>query len=211
MRKYFFLFIFGLSTVQLWAQQSFYEKLGEAYCSELTKCELDSLSGMEIQNELFRIGANLQKSYKDSIDQIVSNLQSENDSLDKAAATRVFSLNLIFYMIDHCPAYLVFTRKSLPPCPADNKTLQYVAVKINQYSGSQNPYSYEKADSAMRDIMFQAITDIPDELEKDYEGGMSNPQLINDLQIYLMYKCDAYFRNYLKVQSRKLFGLKDEN
>ncbi len=187
------------------AQQKSYDFLAKQYCKELEKINFIDKSPKEINFTFFDAGKHIRKEYHDTIAKIDSLIKATNDTLSRAEINYIFSKQYLVTMINNCDCYLKVNRLLIDSCPADNKSLQYITLKINSYFILHPNLPAQEVLSKSLDITGEVLTEIKDQIEVDYNEGLSNPNLVTDIRLYLLHKSDAYFKAWLINQSQHLF------
>ena len=188
----------------LFGQQESYDFLAEQYCKELQKIDFSHKTASEINFAFFDAGALIRNQYRDTIAHIDSTIKANNDTLNSHEVDDIFSNQYLVTMIYNCRYYLEVSRLLIDSCPADNKSLQYIAIKINNYFKAHPNLSAQEVQSKSLEIIGEALTEIKDQVALDYTDGLNNPKLITDIRLYLLHKSDVYFKAWLINQSQHL-------
>jgi hypothetical protein len=205
MKKLLFIVFIIMNSGFLFGQQHSYDFLAEQYCKELKKTDFSNKTASEINFTFFDAGALIRKEYADTIARIDSIIKATNDTLSPFEVDHLFSNQYLITMINNCRYYLNVNRLLLDSCPADNKSLQYIAIKINSYFMINPNLSAQQIQSKSLEIIGEALTEIKEQVALDYTDGLNNPMLITDIRLYLLHKSDAYMRAWLLNQSQHLF------
>lgn len=202
------LFILYSFAQNVLAQQKSYDFLAEEYCNEIEKSNLKNKTPKEINYIFFNAGEKIRQQYSDTIKNITQSIKEKDDSLSPAEIDYYFSNRYLVTMINNCKYYLRINRLLIDSCPSENKSLQYIALKVNAYFMLHPNLPAQEVQSKSLDVIGNALTEIKDQIEVDYVGGLENPDLVTDIRLYLLHKSDTYLKSWLINQSQHLFTQK---
>jgi hypothetical protein len=196
------IFFFYLGFNLFAQQQDVYAPMINDYCREAQKKEIAKSPKNEIILRNLEVSAKIRKKYTDTIERIITEIMTENDSIDRSGAEIIFSKRFLYELIYNCDYYLEITRAAIDSCPPETPSLQYVAVKVNAYLARHPEFT---AKEAVDSSMVQALTychEIPQEIKRDYgaDAILIEPMV---LFIYLLHKNDDYLRLWLYDESTK--------
>ena len=131
MKRFILIITLLISTSTIDAQQHSYDFLAKQYCLELRQYDLNKVDSSEVTSVIMQTGIKVRSNYSDTIESILTKIRDKNDTLNQMEAFFEFSRNYLRSLISNCNYYIEVNRKMINSCPNDNKTLQYVAIKIN--------------------------------------------------------------------------------
>jgi len=201
------LLILGFSS---FAQQYSYDFLADKYCTELEKSDFTNKTPEEINYTFFNAGNEIRKTYADTISKIGALIRHNNDTITDSQIAYQFTNQYLITMINNCKYYLAVNRLLIDSCPAENKSLQYIGLKVNQYFALNPQLNADEIQKQSLKIIGDALMDIHDQIEADYSEGLSNPQLITDIRVYLLHKSDTYLKAWLINQSKHLYKAQNQ-
>ena len=184
------------------AQQHSYDFLVNTYCKAAQTIDLEKLDKQQIFAQNTKIGNEVRKVYADTIENILQHIHKENDTLTQMEGLTIFSKNYLYNIIYHCKTYLKINRKLIKSCPKETKSMQYIAIKVNQYLSKHSEFTYRQVLDSAGYMGYIYGKEIPKQLQKDYDFDIVYPNILTE---YLLHKSDLFLQAWLYYQSMKLF------
>ncbi len=150
------------------------------------------------------IGNNPNNKLKEISRQIISNISNEHPDWQENQIIAEYMLKFSFTAIDSCPAYLQFILEAYGECPPENNTLNLVLSKVENHLSSNTTSDYSALNDEVVNIINSTIFENRDSIELDYEDGIANPNLITDINTYLMYNSKEYIKLITYIQYQKM-------
>jgi len=184
------------------AQQHSYDFLVNTHCKAAQTIDLEKLDKQQIFAQNTKIGNEVRKVYADTIENILQHIHKENDTLTQMEGLTIFSKNYLYNIIYHCKTYLKINRKLIKSCPKETKSMQYIAIKVNQYLSKHSKFTYRQVLDSAGYMGYIYGKEIPLQLQKDYDFDIVYPNILTE---YLLHKSDLFLQAWLYYQSMKLF------
>ncbi|RUA31148.1 MAG: hypothetical protein DSY76_01710 [Bacteroidetes bacterium] len=202
MKTIFLSILFSLLFYIVHAQQHSYDFLVNQYCQTIHKIDFEKYNKKELLQLNTDIGKELRTQHADTIEFIIRNIESTNDSITQMQALSIYSKHYLHDIIYHCNEYLKLNRALVQKCPPETKSLQYITLRINTYLSKHSEYTPQQILDSAGTKIFEYNNEIPEQVEKDYNFQFIHPKLVID---YLLHHSDAFMRAWLYRQSMKLF------
>ncbi|MFT6111566.1 MAG: hypothetical protein ACJAXV_000339 [Bacteroidia bacterium] len=173
------------------------------YCEQAERLDWMNKSVNEISSELSQIALKIQQEHLTTIDQIKREIKVDKPELTDKELDVEFVTRLIESLADTCDTYVSLTRRIIKPCPIENKTLDLITNKIDSIMEQNQYLSYSEQLSLANNGIFSIIMDNESQVNKDYKDGFTDPELVDNVGIYLLHKSDRYYKAYLVSESIK--------
>lgn len=195
MKHLFTLIIFiGFTASICNAQNDKLDDIINQFCSDISLEKIKKMSPEKMQTELLKIGSETREKYSTEVNQVLSELKKKNKGLSDVEVNALYGKELILRAIDICPEYRELALLPLGKCPKENKTLIMVHKEVQKVIAKNK----DKTDKEKNDLIVKAMTTAlfsnMEQVNKDYEEGIANPQLRNDMNAYLFHKSNDFLK-----------------
>jgi hypothetical protein len=182
------------------------ENLINDYCVRLEKNEVKDRTPEEVSFILTNTLREIQQENQEIINEITTNIQLQHPEYTQNDIIIDFSMELTESMIDNCKKHIELVR-SIEPCPKENETLKAIMVEVDKLIELNSSSSFSKQMEIFESKLYDFVLENKALAEKDYENGIANPKLVNEINRYLINKSDRYLKVFLMHQAMRQLGI----
>lgn len=191
MKKILLAIVFLVWLDGLSAQEAAIASIVDSYCERLANLPNENVSPLKLKFENSYIANQLVAKHPNETEQILKSISKKHPDLNKTQQTQQLILMLVEGIIDNCNNYQQLIHGGFP-CPEDNETLKALLVGIEEFVEVNKHLPADELFKEVDNQYFNLLVENEKQVNKDYEGGMVNPQLTDDIWRYLTHKSKKF-------------------